>query len=180
MFFWLSLNVFPFGNTREMNKKNLSIDFEYDYNFLLIGICSPLKEHQISYHLNKELNSYFARSKEDIGMNFRDGLEKAFFPLYEYWDDQYQNQWYLIANKCQINCSDQNQGTIFDGFILNRKKTKFLIPENPKVDFYLQVHGIVNTESKTELLKNIKNLNRIVSVHEINIANLRSKENLII
>ena len=171
---------FPAGNTREMNKKSLSIDFEYDYNFFLIGICSPLKEHHISYHLNKELNSYFSRSKEDIAMDYADGLEKAYFPLFEYWDDQYQNQWYLIANKCQINCSDKNQGTIFDGFIQNRKKTKFLVPENTKVDYYLQVHGILNEDSKFELLKNIKNLNRIVSVHEINISDLRSKENLII
>jgi len=113
-------------------------------------------------------------------MDYTDGLEKAYFPLYEYWDDQYQNQWYLIANKCQINCSDQNQGTIFDGFIQNRKKTKFLVPENNKVDYYLQIHGILQEDSKIELLKNIKNLNRIVSVHEIDISVLRSKENLIV
>ena len=168
------------GNTRGMTKKNLSIDFEYDYDFFLIGICSPLKEYHISYQLNKELNSYFERSNEDIAMVYSDGLEKAYFPLYEYWDDQYQNQWYLIANKCQINCSDQNQGTIFDGFIQNRKKTKYLVPENTKVDYYLQVHGILTEDSKIELLKIIKNLDRIVSVHEIDISELRSKENLII
>jgi len=163
-----------------MNKKSLSIDFEYDYDFLLIGICSPLKDYHITYHLNKELNSYFARAKEDIAMDYEDGLEKAYFALYEFWDDQYQNQWYLLANKCQINCSDQTQGTIFDGFIQNRKKTKFLIPENTKVDYYLQVHGIFNEVSRLELLKKIKNLDRIVSVHQVTTAELRSKENLII
>jgi hypothetical protein len=165
-----------------MTKKNISIDFEYDYDFLLIGICSPLKDYHICYKLNKELNSLLNRSEFDIAMQFEDGLQKAYFSLYEYWDEQYQNQWYLLANKCQIVCEDtnQNQGTIFDGYIQNRKKTKYLIPENSKIDFYLQIHGIFTEDSKADLLKKIKKLDRIVSAHELNIQELRSKENLII
>jgi len=165
-----------------MAKKSLSIDFEYDYNFLLIGICSPLKDYTICYKLNKTLNKSFQRSKLDVLMNFTDAVEEANFAQFEYWDEQYQNQWYLLANKCKILCSDvnQNQGTIFDGLNQNRKKTKHLVPENPKVDFYIQIHGIYNEEAKKALIKHIKNIDRIVSVHEIDINNLRSKENLII
>ena len=167
---------------KKMTKKSYSIDFEYDYKFLLIGICSPLKDYHICYKLNKELNASLCRSELDIAMNFNDGVEKAYFSLYEYWDEQYQNQWYLLTNKCQIVCTEENQdqGTIFEGFIQNRKKMKYLIPENSKTDFYLQVHGIFNEDSKRHLLKNIKKLNRVVSAHEINITELRSKENLII
>ena len=165
-----------------MAKKSLSIDFEYDYDFLLLGICSPLKDFTIGYNLNKTLSTCFQRSECDILMNFADGLEEANFAQFEYWDEQYQNQWYLLANKCKILCSDQeqNQGTIFDGLNQNRKKTKHLIPENPNVDFYIQIHGIYNEEAKLNLIKNIKNIERIVSVHEIDIDLLRSKENLII
>jgi len=165
-----------------MAKKSLSIDFEYDYDFLLLGICSPLKDFTIGYNLNKTLSTSFQRSECDILMTFADGLEGANFAQFEYWDDQYQNQWYLLANKCKILCSDQeqNQGTIFDGLNQNRKKTKHLIPENPNVDFYIQIHGIYNEEAKLNLIKNIKNIERIVSVHEIDINLLRSKENLII
>ena len=165
-----------------MSKKSFSIDFEHDYNFLLIGICSPLKSYSIAYHLNKNISTELQRSTEDIQMVFPDGLEDAYFAQFEYLDIQFQNQWYLIANKCKILCSelDKNQGTIFDGLNQNRNKTKHLIPENPKVDFYLQIHGIYNEESKSSLIKNIKNIERIVSVHEIDTNKLRSKENLII
>ena len=165
-----------------MAKKSLSIDFEYDYKFLLIGICSPLKDYTIAYKLNKILAKSIQRSKLDILMNFDDGMEVANFAQFEYWDDKYQNQWYLLANKCKILCNEdrQNEGTIFDGLNQNRKKTKYLIPENPKVDFFIQIHGIYNEETKKALIKNIKNIERIVSVHEIDINNLRSKENLII
>jgi hypothetical protein len=166
----------------EMTKKSICIDFEYDYDFLLIGICSPLKDYQLCYKLNQELNASLGRSEFDIAMSYDDGLEKAYFSLYEYWNDQYQNQWYLITNKCQIECTDENQkqGTIFDGFIQSRKKVKYLIPENSKVDYYIQVHGIFNDEAKISLLKNIKTLDRVVSTHEIDMMGLRSKENLII
>jgi len=165
-----------------MTKKSISIDFEYDYDFLLIGICSPLKDYHLCYWINKELSTTLTRCESDIAMNFPDGLEKAYFPLFEFMDEQYQNQWYLLGNKCPILCSDQeqNQGTIFDGFIQDRKKTKYLIPENSRVDFYLQIHGIFHEDSKQDLLQNIKKIDRIVSAHEINIDELRSKENLII
>ena len=74
-----------------MNKKNIKVDFEYDYDFLLVGICTPLKEYTLSY-----------------------------------------------------------------------------------------LHGIFTEEPKLNLLKKIKNLERIVSAHFITIAELKSKENLII
>ena len=165
-----------------MTKKSFSIDFEYDYNFLLIGICSPLKDYQLCYKMNKELNASLNRSELDVVMNFDDGIEKAYFSLYEYWDEQYQNQWYLLKNTCQIVCSDEkeNQGTIFDGFIQNRKEIKYLVPENQKTDYYLQVHGIFNKNSKQDLLKKIKKLDRVVSAYELDVQELQSKENLII
>ena len=165
-----------------MQKKSLSINFEYDYNFILIGICSPLKDYTIGYQINKSTSINFKRSEKDVVMNYPDGVEEANFAQFEYWDEQFQNQWYLLANKCKILCNDdeKNQGTIFDGHSQNRKKTKYLIPENPKVDFYIQIHGIYNECTKIALMKNIKTIERIVSVHEINMDKLRSKENLII
>jgi len=165
-----------------MAKKSYSIDFKYDYDFILIGICTPLKDYHMCYKLNKEIGTSLYRSEIDITMDFFNGIEKAQFSLYEYWDKQYENQWYLLANKCQILCNelDQIEGTIFDGFMQNEKTIKYLVPENSKVDFYLQVHGIYNENAKLELIKNIKNLNRVVSAYEICINDIASKENLII
>jgi hypothetical protein len=134
------------------------------------------------YKLNKVLGTSLNRSAADVSMDFCNGTEKAQFSLYEYCDIQYENQWYLLANKCQIICDEELkiEGTIFDGFIQNEKTTKYLIPENSKIDFYLQVHGIYSPNAKLELIKNIKKLNRVVSAYEICINDIRSKENLII
>ena len=164
-----------------MTKKSYSIDFEYDYDFILVGICSPLKDYHMCYRLNKELGTSLYRSRLDVSMDFFEGIEKAQFSLYEYWDKQYENQWYLLSNRCQILCDErlQNKGTIFDGIIQN-EKTKYLIPENSKVDFYLQLHGIFSENRKLNMIKNIKKLNRIVSAYEISIKDIASKENLII
>ena len=165
-----------------MMKKSYNINFEYDYDFILIGICSPLKDFHMCYKLNKELGTSLYRSRHDISMDFFEAIEKAEFSLYEYWDKQYENQWYLLSNKCQILCDEElhNEGTIFDGFIQNEEKTKYLIPENSKVDFYLQVHGIFSENAKLEVIKDIKKLDRVVSAYEICINNIASKENLII
>jgi len=163
-------------------KKSYSIDFKYDYDFILIGICSPIKDYHICYKLNKTLNISLYRSKHDVYMDFYEGIEKGQFSLYEYYDEQYENQWYLITNKCQILCQEeiQNKGTIFDGFLQNEKKTKYLIPEDSTVDFYLQVHGVYCQKAKSQLIKNIKKINTVVNAYEIIIQDLASKENLII
>ena len=165
-----------------MAKKSFRIDFEYDYDFILIGICSPLKDYHMCYQLNKELGTSLYRSSSDVSIDFFEEIEKGQFSLYEYWDEQYENQWYLLSNKCKILCHDglQNEGTIFDGFIHEEKKTKYLIPENSKVDFYIQVHGIFSENAKLEMIKNIKKLNRVVNAYEICINDIASKENLII
>ncbi len=165
-----------------MAKKSYNINFEYDYDFILIGICSPLKDYHMCYKINKQLGTLLYRSDHDITMDFSEGIEKAQFSLYEYWDHQYENQWYLLPNKCKILCAEkhQAQGTIFDEFIRNEKKIKHLIPENAKVDYYLQVHGIYSEQKKLQLLEDIKKLNLVTSAHEVNIKTLTSKENLII
>ncbi|GIR11934.1 MAG: hypothetical protein CM15mP23_05090 [Cryomorphaceae bacterium] len=165
-----------------MVKKSYSINFEYDYDFILIGICSPLKDYHMCYKINKELGTSLSRSAIDISMDFFEGIEKGQFSLYEYWDKQYENQWYLLSNKCQLICDErlQNEGTIFDGIIQNEEKTKYLVPENSIVDFYLQVHGILSENSKLKIIKKIRKLNRVVSAYEICINNIASKDNLII
>lgn len=165
-----------------MVKKSYSINFEYDYDFILIGICSPLKDYHMCYNINKELGTSLSRSAIDISMDFFDGIEKGQFSLYEYWDKQYENQWYLLSNKCRLICDErlQNEGTIFDGFIQNEEKTKYLVPENSIIDFYLQIHGILSKNSKLKIIKNIKKLNRVVSAYEICINDIASKDNLII
>lgn len=165
-----------------MVKKSYSINFEYDYDFILIGICSPLKDYNMCYKINKELGTSLSRSSIDISMDFFEGIEKGQFSLYEYWDKQYENQWYLLSNKCRLICDErlQNEGTIFDGLIQNEEKTKYLVPENSIVDFYLQIHGILSENSKLKIIKNIKKLNRVVSAYEICINDIASKDNLII
>ena len=165
-----------------MKKQSLSIDFEYDFDFHLIGICCALKDYQICYKINKELNIFLSRSNTDVEMNFKEALEKAFFSLYEYWNPQYENQWYLMANKKIVSCKTKKNktGILFNEFKHESKKIKFLIPEQPKIDYYIQIHGILSKKLKIEILTSIQNMTQIVSAYEITSTELKSKENLII
>lgn len=165
-----------------MAKKNIRIDIEYDYDFLLIGICSPLKEYQLCYHINKVFQIELQRSQEDIEMTYPEALEKGTYPLYEYWDTQYENQWYLHANTTALRCKDGNstKGTIFEDHQYDLIKTKRLIPEDKTVDYYLQIHGVFGKKTTQKLLLAINTINRVVNARQVAIDRLRSKENLII
>ena len=165
-----------------MTKKNLNIDFKYDYDFILIGICSALKDYQICYKINKDLNTFLFRSNTDMEMAFNQGNQKARFSLYEYWNNQYETQWYLLANKTKISCKPitNKVKTIFDEIEKESIVIKYLIPEHQKIDYYLQIHGVFSLDRKKKLINDLKSISQVVSAYEISSASLKSKENLIV
>ena len=62
----------------------------------------------------------------------------------------------------------------------NRSEHGLLIPEKKDVDYFLLVDGLIESSKKGELIKDIRNLNEVLSAVEINPKQLSSKQNLLI
>lgn len=162
-------------------KKSLYI--EYDFDFFVIGICSTLKEYRLCYYINKQINSQLFRSAQDASMSIdqKGGGSKIelSFPLYEYFNENQQQQWFLVSNKCSYLKKSQAGSDLFTDTQHMRKSIEYLIPEHKQIDYFLLVHDGITHQEKINLTGAIKKIPNIVTCYEIDINKIKTKENLV-
>jgi len=135
----------------------LSLNFEEDYSFLLIGISCHAKDYRLCWELNKLLNFDFARA-EDLEINSKK-KEISSYSFYEFIDEEHYLEYYLIAN---------------------RGNDAYLIPEQKTVDFFIMIKGNMSDNNLKTLLANINSLTLVLTAFTIDPNRLKSKQNLLI
>ena len=77
--------------------KILSIDFEYDHDYTLLGIHTPLEDFRLAFLLNDKLALKLRKYKEDLDLYLKN--EKSSFSIYIFDDANKMMTWSLITNK---------------------------------------------------------------------------------
>lgn len=135
-----------------MSKHLLLDDFEYEYK--LIGISSHAPDYRLSWAINQVLGIQLVKSKE-VEL-YKKGKQIP-FGCFQYFPENSEKEYRLIANK---------------------NKKVILVPEQKQADFFLHLYDISDEEFQ-EILAKIKRINIILICFEINVANLKSKQNLV-
>ena len=148
-----------------------TFDFEYDHDYILIGIHTTLNDYRLAYFLNKELKIFLRRYKDNLDFP----LKKCSFPFYLYEDDASFISWSLISNKFISIDSIQSNDNLFN----EETKTRFLIPEKNKIDYFIKISGYIKKEYLEKILIQIKNTEKIITSYTINPYTLKSRDNLI-
>ncbi len=121
------------------------------------------------------------RNKTDIllkNINFENTIS---FSSFYFYDKKNELKWYLINNNSYALSDDfEKKGTIFENFESNNFKKFKLIKEKNNIDYFIQIHGLLNSNMKLKIINNIKMIDQIISIYEIDINRLNSRENLII
>lgn len=149
-----------------------SFDFEYDHDYTLIGIHSALEDFRLAYFLNKNLNLYLQRFKEDLdfpALNCR-------FSLFNCKDEITLTSWSLIANR---HVSVFNVVPSSDNLFGEETKVYHLIPEKKQVDYFIKINGAIEHDELQKILTKINNTNKIITSYTINPNDLISKDYLI-
>lgn len=133
--------------------KYLLID-DFEYNFKLIGIGSHAQDYRLSWAINQALGIHLVK---DLEVELIKKGKQIRFNCSSFLDEETEKEYRLIANK---------------------NKMEFLIPEQRQVDFFFHLYDINQFELK-EILKKLKRINIILICFEINVANLKSKQNLV-
>ena len=137
-----------------MIKKFLKLDFDFD--FVLIAVTSPLKDYRLCYKVNLAAQTDF-RKIEDLTLSFKENGFK-YHSCYLHKIPDSDCQFYFIANK---------------------GSNGFLISEMKEVDYFIIIKEFIDEEDLSHFLDRLKSINDIQAAIEINPKRLKSKENLL-
>lgn len=152
--------------------KILSLDFEYEHDYNLIGIHSSLEDYRMAFFLNRSLGLKLERYKEDLDFE----INNCSFSLFDYEDINSMTYWSLISNKyVKTEEIENNNNNLFK----DESKTSYLIPEKKQVDFFIKISGQINEKKLHDILLKINNTKKIITSYTINPYNLKSKDFLI-
>ena len=114
-----------------MQVYSLDIDDFNEDNYTLIGIHTALEDFKLAYLLNQNLDIHFSRASYSL-----DFESNASFSVYNYSNEAYDSDWYLISNSFT-----EERTNALDTIALATETKTYLIPEKKKVDYFIKIVG---------------------------------------
>ena len=154
--------------------KILVDDFSDDI-YSLMAIHCTIEDYRVAYLLNKYLNINLVRKTQDLDFKYI----AASYSIFEWEDKNQQITWNLVSNVCKKEeDSLTSTGSLFKA--PNKIiRTHNLIPEYKKVDYLLKIYNDGNFINEKTITHKIQEIPQIAAVYTIDVAKLKSKNNLI-
>lgn len=136
--------------------KKVFLDIGFDYDFLLLGIVSQEKAHRLVWFINNQLSYHFAHDGELV--MYEEEEPVAAYTKYAFTDEMNHLEFFIVENK---------------------DESSYLIPELRQVDFFMMIKGALDFLDVKTLITNMKPIEPIQLITEIDHQKLKSKQNLI-
>lgn len=133
----------------------LVLELTEDYDFDLLGICSHIKDYRLVWELNKVLEIDLCK---DANYEIKRKEQIQSHAFFHFCDEENLVDFYLIAN---------------------RSENGILIPEEKKCDYLFLIKGNLSEDYKPMLVKKIAEIKNVLATYEIEVEELKSKENLV-
>jgi len=134
-----------------------TLEEEYEYDFRLIGISCHEKDYRVCWGLNNILCLSLAKEEDEIEVLIKKSNEFSKHALYSYFQEDTENEYNLLNN---------------------RSKYGLLVPEQAHADYLLMIKESYDI-NLIELISKIKSIPFVLTAFEVNVGELKSKENLI-
>ncbi|MEZ5014608.1 MAG: IPExxxVDY family protein [Chitinophagales bacterium] len=140
-----------------MARRKLKIDPTFD--FILLGIATPLHDYRLAWFLNNQLHKTFSRS-EDLVITDSAGRIQRNFARFDYDEEITKSHFTLLQN---------------------RHNTGFLVPELKEMDYLLLIRSDYYRKRVPGILKKIKAIPEVQITAKVeDVENLKSRNNLIL
>jgi hypothetical protein len=159
-----------------IHKLDISDFDEIDYH--LIAIHTNLEDYRLAYFINQKLQINLSKNKNEIQINIKEG--ETHFTRFFYHSLEKEIYWNLIQNKNEIiqQKNDTNQN-LFSNITLEVLTKVYLIPEFKKVDYFLKIENLEETESLSRVLIELNKIDTIATTYRVETNKIKSKNNLI-
>lgn len=151
--------------------KVITLDYEYDHDYDLIGITSTLEDFRLAYFLNEDLQLNLVREPKDLDFSNKN----CSFSLYNYNCKKTYSSWSLLANRHVFVSNTKEVNNLFK----EESKISYLINEKKEIDYFLKIIGELDTIQLKQLLVKIKKIKGVIAAYTVNPHKLKSKDFLI-
>jgi hypothetical protein len=158
-----------------MGTFKLVLEDDFGYDFTLIAIHGVIESYYLAYLLNKHLNLRRSRGQKDL--TIINNTISAKCPMYEYHNQQQYITYHLFSNRTKITKESNDQSGLFESE--NAIERRFFIEDLPRVDYLLKVCEDGTSFAQEKTLKALNQIPQIVTAYTVDIAQLKTKENLI-
>jgi len=142
-------------------KRILHVD--YDFEFLLIGICTHAKDYRLCWEINKILDIKLERVN-DIMLN----------PHTKDFGVEGDTSYGVLSAYSLYLCEDEESNNCFH-VISNKSSYETFITEQKQVDYFLRIKGNNNPDYSSDVIKMLKDNPIILTAYEIDPNKLKSK-----
>ena len=129
---------------------------EYDYDFYLLALVSPIKDYRLCWMLNRSCDLDL-KKQGDLEINSHKNKKLVYFSVYK--DDINQAHYNVISNKLM---------------------GEWLIPELKEADYFMMLRGNTSVKERESLLEKVKMDPEIQMAFEVNPTKLKSRQNLLL
>lgn len=149
-------------------------DFDQiDYD--LIAIHTTLEDYRLAFKINQQLTILLSKNEDEIPIEIN--KKKASFSRFTFEDENAMMTWDLIQNKQEIELPVQTKtSSLFEDNLVITQVS--LINELKKVDYFLKIEHDEQIDTK-EIITKIKKIDFISTVYEVDVHEIKSKNNLI-
>ncbi len=155
-----------------MQVHSFDIEDFCDDNYTLIGIHTALEDFKLAYLLNKHLDTLFSRAS--FSLDFKSKYSKASFSIFNYINEEYDYEWYLISNSFT-----EERTNASDAIALSTETKTYLIPEKKTVDYFIKIVGESDQELIYKTVDELNQINQVVASYTLETHALKSKDFLI-
>lgn len=141
-----------------MSKKLHKLNYQPEYNFIVIGITSDENDYRLIWEINKELGWNLER-KENYRWYDKTIDKESEFSLFSYTDEDTYVLYKLISNK--------NEGF-------------FLLDKLKNIDYLLLIYDEPDSDIFESISERLKKLKAIRAVFNIDLSKHKNRERLLI
>lgn len=152
--------------------KVLTLDYENEHEYALIGIHTTLEDYRLAFYLNNALNIKLNREATDLDL----GTNKSSFSLYNYECKRSFSSWSLIANKHVFKANTQ---ALTNYLFKENYQTAILIQEKKQIDYFLKIDSDFSNSEFEKIILKVTNIHSVITSYNINPKTLKSKDFLI-
>ena len=135
-----------------------TLEIEYDYDFVLIGISSHEKDYRICWALNNQLGLNLVKT-DALEIKDKKQDDPSFFSLFSFELPDEFMEYFIIAN---------------------RSEKGLLIPEQKQVDYFFIIRGEIENDKVMDMIRLIKESSLVQTAFRVDVNALKSKQNLIL